>query len=415
MASNSAESLKRWQVLIGAVPIQACLGAVYAWSVFRIPLQQKFGWTSAQATIPFQAILLTFALTMALGGLWQDKAGPRIVASVGGLFLGLGLLLASFSRSLLSLTLTYGILGGIGLGLAYGCPISAGIKWFPEKRGLITGLIVASFGAGAMVFAPLARKLIDANDVMQAFSVLAGIFTVGVIGGAQILRNPPSGYAVSNIKGASSKVSADSSWGQMVTTWQFYLMLFLYCIGAAAGFVVIAHAAPMAQSNIASLKELIAAGDATKAKAIAASIVGIIAISNAIGRVFWGAVSDRIGRFKTLSLIFVSCAVGLWCVNLSTEHFTFIASTCLVGMCFGGFLALFPAITAELYGTKRIGLNYGTVFIAYGLGALVGPWVSAEVFDATGTYHAALIGAAAFCVVCAALSLVLKTPVAKSA
>jgi OFA family oxalate/formate antiporter-like MFS transporter len=417
MSSGFGFLNSRWRVLLGAVPIQACLGAVYAWSVFRLPLQQKFGWSSTQATLPFQIILLVFALTMVLGGLWQDRVGPRIVASVGGLFLGLGLFLASKSASLAFLVLSYGLLGGIGIGLAYGCPISVGLKWFPDRRGLITGLIVASFGAGAMIFAPLARGLIDSVGPLQTFAVLAAIFSIGVIGGSQFLKNPPSGYAVASVAKAhaSVKAASDYSWGQMVRTGQFYLMLLLYCLGCAAGFVVIAHAAPMAQVNIDSLRQMIASGDPAKAKALAASAVGILAISNALGRILWGFLSDRLGSSKTLAAVFLVCSFGLFMVNSVHGYSSFIAAICIVGACFGGYLALFPAITAEFYGTKRIGLNYGSVFVAYGLGAVLGPWVSARAFDTYKTYQSALLGAAAVCLICAFVALILRPPKTESA
>jgi OFA family oxalate/formate antiporter-like MFS transporter len=406
----------RWAILAGAVPIQLCLGAVYAWSVFRMPLQAQFGWSSTAATIPFQVILLCFAFTMVLGGLWQDRVGPRVVASVGGLALALGLLLASLARSVATLSLSYGVIGGLGLGLAYGCPIAAGLKWFPDKRGLITGLVVASFGAGALLFAPVARALIDAVGVSKTFAILGCIFAAGVVGGAQLLRNPPPGYSPPGWQSRAKATAAwNAEWPEMVKTPQFYLLVFLYCIGCAAGFVVIAHAAPMAQSEVTVLKKLIVDGHAAEAKTLAALAVGILAIFNAAGRVGWGMLSDAMGRSRTLAAVFLGCAGGLLALPHMSDFAGFVTAISIVGACFGGFLAIFPAITAEFYGTKHIGVNYGTVFIAYGIGGFIGSLASARAFDLTGQYQTALVGAAACCGLCAVLAVLLRAPQAKPA
>lgn len=409
--ASQAGTPHRWHVVIGAVPIQLCLGAVYAWSVFRLPLQQQFGWSSTTATVPFQVILLCFAFTMALGGWWQDRVGPKLVASVGGLALGLGLFLASHARTVLTLSLSYGLLGGIGLGLTYGCPIAAGLKWFPDRRGFITGVIVASFGAGALIFAPVARALIDAIGVSNTFAALAGIFVVGILGGSQLLSNPPAGYRPTGwAPRAGTRTTWDAPWGAMVKTYQLHLLCLLYCLGCAAGFVVIAHAAPMAQTQVGALRELVQTGQAARAKALAASAVGVLAIFNAAGRIGWGMLSDRFGRARTLALIFLLCVAALFAVTRTQSYFGFIAAISLVGACFGGFLAVFPAATAEFYGTAHIGLNYGTVFTAYGLGGLFGSLAAARAVDLTGRYHPALFGAATLCVFCAGLALLLKAP-----
>ncbi|MEO0076112.1 MAG: MFS transporter, partial [candidate division WOR-3 bacterium] len=172
---SNGKLFNRWWIVIGAIIIQLCLGAIYAWSVFRIPLQKELMISATQASLPFSFVLIFFALATILGGRWQDKAGPRI-AIVGGVLLGLGMILTSFAKNLTAIVVFYGIVSGVGIGIAYVCPISAGVKWFPDKRGLITGLSVAGFGAGALIVGPVARSLIDSVGIFNTFRILGIIF-----------------------------------------------------------------------------------------------------------------------------------------------------------------------------------------------------------------------------------------------
>jgi len=382
----------RWLVVLGALIIQISLGAVYIYSVFKTPLQQMFGWDKAQVSIPAQIVLVSFALAVIFAGRVQDKIGPKWVATVGGLVLGLGLILAGmtqkFSGGLTWFTVTFSIIGGIGIGIAYVCPISACVKWFPDKRGLITGLAVAGFGAGGLVFAPVAKSLIGSNDVMYAITVLGAIFLVAVVVGAQLLSAPPAGWKPEGwtppaAVNATSKV--DYTWGEMLATPQFYLLWLTYFAGCTAGLMIIMNTSTIWQSfsaNALAVGSTLESSVFDGIKTAGAAAVGTIAIFNAVGRIAWGKVSDSLGsRTNTLVIMFILCAIAMLLLNRFTTYPLFIVGTGVIGFCFGGYLALYPAITADYYGTKNVGVNYGFMFTAYGAGGLFGPWLQAKLVE----------------------------------
>jgi MFS transporter, OFA family, oxalate/formate antiporter len=398
---TNGKVFNRWWIVLGAMLIQLCLGAIYAWSVFRIPLQKILTITPTQASLPFSFVLIFFALATIIGGRWQDKAGPRVVAIAGGILLGVGMILASFAKSLATIIVFYGIVSGIGIGFAYVCPISAGVKWFPDKRGLITGLSVAGFGAGALIVGPLARALIDSAGVFNTFRILGIIFLVFVFIGALILRNPPVGYKPEgwNPTATTTTSRVDYSPGQMLSTGQFYLIWLMYFFGCASGLMIIGQTSPIGQELAKYSKETAALG------------VSLLAIFNALGRIFWGRISDAIGRMKTLFLIFLICGLAVLSYNIIAGFSGwFWIGISLVGVCFGGYLALFPAVTADFYGTKSIGVNYGFVFTAYGVGGLLSNIFAPRVKEITGNYNLAFIVIGVLCLVGAALTFLVKLP-----
>lgn len=428
----------RWLVVLGALIIQISLGAVYIYSVFKTPLQQMFGWDKAQVVLPAQIILVCFALAVIFAGRLQDKIGPRKVATVGGIVLGIGFILASFAQKMGGLTWfvsTFSVIGGIGVGIAYVCPISACVKWFPDKRGLITGLAVAGFGAGGLVFAPIAKSLIESSNVLHAMMVLGIIFLVAVVIGAQFLSSPPAGYVPEGWNppqtAGNAAHKADYTWGEMLKTPQFYLLWLAYFAGCTAGLMVIMNASTIWQSFAAGSEAIGNALDGTVFDAIktaGAASVSTIAIFNAVGRIAWGKISDSLGsRIKTLVIMFVVCAAAMFFLNRLTSYPMFVVGTGLIGFCFGGFLALYPAITADFYGTKNVGVNYGFLFTAYGAGGLFGPWLQAKLVEKGLTlnvlkdgaqsatfdvinYKAAFIVSGAMCVVAILLKLATKAP-----
>jgi OFA family oxalate/formate antiporter-like MFS transporter len=351
--------------------------------------------------MPFSLVLIFFAIATVIGGRWQDKAGPRLVASVGGVLLGVGMLLSAFGKSYPALALGYGVIGGIGIGFTYVCPVATGIKWFPDKRGLITGLSVAGFGAGALILAPVARSLIDSMGIFSTLSTLGIIFLVVVVAASQLLRNPPDGYAPAGwTPPAKSQVTKESfSTGQMLKTPQFYSIWVMYFFGCLAGLMIIGQTSPIGQ-------ELAGYSAATAALAVM-----LLSIFNGAGRIFWGRVSDALGRMKTLSVMFLLCGVAmlLYSTIRAFPPYYWIGVS-IVGACFGGYLALFPAVTADFFGTKNIGANYGFVFMAYGVGGLLGPQFAARVLEATGGYTVAFIVTGVLCLIAAGITFVTKAP-----
>lgn len=398
---NKTNEFNRWLIVVGAILIQLCLGAIYAWSVFRIPLQEKLNISRTQASLPFSFVLIFFALATILGGRLQDKVGPRIVAIIGGILLGTGMILASFAHGLVALIVFYGVISGIGIGIAYVCPISAGVKWFPDKRGLITGLSVAGFGAGALIVAPIARILIETSGVFSAFRTLGLIFLFLVIVGAMMLRNPAPAYVPQGWTKSNNLITNNNHYSpkQMLTQGQFYLIWIMFFIGCATGLMIIGQTSPIGQE---------VANYSTKTAAFG---VSLLAIFNAVGRIFWGRVSDLVNRVKVLFFIFVICGLAsISYIFIYRFHAWYWVGISLVGLCFGGYLALFPAITADFFGTKNVGINYGFVFTAFGMGGLLSNIFAPRIKELTGGYTVAFIVTGILCFIGAFLAFLFKPP-----
>ncbi len=450
--------MNRWWVVVGALVIQISLGAVYIWSVFQTPLRAYFPeWTEGHVTLPAQIVLAAFALAVIFGGRIQDRLGPRKVATAGGLILGGGLILARFAgafeptAALVWLIFTFSILGGIGIGAAYVCPIATCVKWFPDKRGLITGLAVAGFGAGAFFFAPLARALISGGayrlfnvplfnvpqvGVFNTFMTLGFIFLAAVVIGAQFLRNPPAGYVpVGWVPPETAKAvpaKADYTPTEMLKTPAFWLLWITYFAGCTAGLQVIMKASPIWQSFVFADKPTpIAEQTFIDVAAAGAAAVAILAIFNSLGRILWGKISDSLGRKSTLVIMFVLCGAAMLMLMLDWMRIypLYLLMISLVALSFGGFLALYPAVTADFFGTKHIGVNYGWMFSAYGAGGIFGPFLAArlmrvvdnvpyEVVDAqgrmaekffeVGDYRPAFLIAGIACLVAAVITTQVK-------
>ena len=357
--------MNRWLVVFGAVLIQLNLGAVYAWSLFNQPLIDKFGWAREDVVVTFSLTIAVFAFTTIFAGRLQDKIGPRWVATIGGVLLGIGLMLASQATTLFQLYFFYGVIGAIGIGMTYVCPLSACVKWFPDKRGFISGVAVAGFGLGGLVYKPIIGYLIELTDVSSTFLYLGIIYLVLVIVGAQLLKNPPENEQVSaNQARANHDTNSEFTPKQMLSTPQFYLLWFMFLFGSVSGLLVISFAVDIGV-DLADLT-LEQAGNA----------VMVIALFNAAGRIILGNLSDRLGRKNTLMMIYGLTAIIMFYMSTNVMNYPmFLISVSLVGFCFGGFLSVFPSITADYYGTKNMGTNYGFMYQAYGLSAFGGPLV----------------------------------------
>jgi len=353
------KSVNRWSVVFGAVLLQVCLGAIYSWSLFNQPLMDKYGWTNEQVFMTYSIAIFIFAFSTMFSGRLQDKIGPRKVATIGGLLYGGGLILASFATSLPMLYISYGVLGGAGVGFAYVCPLSTCVKWFPERKGFITGIAVGAFGGGSLVFKSLIQYFLGTAGVSQTFLYLGIIYLLLVVTGAQFLKLPDQVI----VKTASSPLSrADLTVGQMLKQKSFYFIWIMFMLGCMPGLLVIGLAKDIG-IEVVGLDPL-----------VAANAVGLIALFNAGGRLAWGTISDRLGRIEVVLIMFVLTALSLVILALFPLNLA-LFFICLAGIAcsFGGFLALFPTITGEFFGMKNIGANYGIVYQAYGVAAILGP------------------------------------------
>ena len=389
------KTFNRWLVVVGALLIQVSLGAVYIYSVFKPGLSATFPtWSATDLALPSQLILAFFALGVIVAGRIQDKIGPKIVAMVGGVMLGIGLIIASFATNLMMFTIAFSVIGGLGIGTAYVCPIATCVKWFPDKRGMITGLAVAGFGAGALVFTPIAKAFIAASGIMPTFMYLGIIFLVAVVLGAQLMVVPPAGFKPAGwtppapAPGAKSAAGSDFTTGEMLKTPQFYFLWLSYFCGCTAGLMIIMNITNMWQApSMIELAKTMPTISMDVFKNIAnqgALAVMIVAILNAAGRLVWGQVSDVIGRKNTLYILFAFAGVIMLVLKMFTSFPLFLFGVCSIGFCFGGFLGLYPAVTADYFGTKNVGANYGFMFAAFGAGGLFGPWLAPKLMTVAG-------------------------------
>jgi MFS transporter, OFA family, oxalate/formate antiporter len=407
----NAKAPNRWVVAAAGVVMQIALGAVYAWSVFRKPLAEDYDASVAAVNTTFSITILSLGFAAFAGGLWMAKVGPRKVALTAGVLYGLGVFLASFADgSLTLLYLTYGLLGGIGIGLGYIVPIATLVKWFPDRRGFITGVAVAGFGGGALVTAPLARLLVRDVGLFETFAILGVVYFVMVTGAALLLRNPPEGWKPEGWQApAQDAAPAKGSSGRdfelrgALSRWQWYALWAILFLNVTAGIALISEAAPMAQ-EIAGVSPVVAAG-----------VVSIISVGNAIGRFLWAWLSDRIGRKWVFVTMFVLQAALFVLLAQVNAYVAFAVIAFLIVSMYGGGFGTMPAFAADYFGAKNVGKIYGLMLTAWGLGGVLGPLLISTVVDSTGEYTTALYILAGMLLVSTVLPAIVRPPAAAGA
>ncbi len=385
MASQAASSSgggNRVVIAIAGVVMQVALGAVYAWSVFREPLATAYGGASVTAVnTTFSITIFTLGFAAFAGGLWMGRSGPRIVALTAGVLYGLGIFLAGFAENSLGLLyLTYGLIAGAGIGLGYIVPVATLIKWFPDKRGFITGVAVAGFGGGAFVTALIAKRLVSSVGAFQTFTILGIIYLVMVVGAALFMRNPPEGYRPPgwepDTAGGGDTSGVNYDLGGALKTWQWFALWALLFLNVTAGIAIITEAAPMAET-IAGVSAV-----------VAATLVSIISVGNAIGRFFWAWLSDAIGRKWVFFIMFLLQAVLLVLLPfLGAASFVLLAILAFVIIsCYGGGFGTMPAFTADYFGSANVGKVYGLLLTAWSFGGVLGPLLISAILDSTKSY-----------------------------
>ena len=393
----------RWFIAAAGMVMQIALGAVYAWSVFRIPLTKSFGWTISEVTLTFTIAIFVLGIAAFAGGLWLRRAGPRRVALTAGVLYGLGVFLASFSGGRLWwLYCSYGVIAGVGLGLGYIVPVATLVKWFPDKRGLITGLAVAGFGAGALITAPIATRLIASVGVLQTFAILGAAYFVAVTGGALFMRNPPDGYRPAGWTPSATQTRQRAAraftLAEAMRSRQWYGLWALLFLNTTAGIAVISQAAPMFQ-EITGISA-----------ARAASIVGIISIANGAGRLLWAWLSDLVGRRPVFLAMFLLQAVIFWLLPSAHSLTLFAALTGGVLLCYGGGFGTMPAFAADYFGAEHVGSIYGLMLTAWGMAGVLGPTLIATLRERSGGYDSAMRLIAGLMLVSAVIPLLVRPP-----
>jgi OFA family oxalate/formate antiporter-like MFS transporter len=392
----------RWVIAIAGVFLQIALGAVYAWSVFRVPLAKQFGWSISEVTLTFTISIFVLGFAAFFGGLWLNRKGPRVVALTGGALYGLGVFLASFSHDLWWLYLSYGVIGGIGLGLGYIVPVAVLVKWFPDRRGLITGIAVGGFGAGALITAPVATRLIQSVGVLSTFAYLGIAFLIVTVITGLFMQNPPDGWKplgwTPTTNQTSHRAGRDFTLSESLKTWQWYALWLLLFLNTCAGISIISQEAPLFQEETGVTA------------AIAASMVGLASIGNAVGRVFWAWVSDLITRSATFFVMFVAQILLFWFLpNIATAWFLTVV-TFVVLMCYGGGFGTMPAFTADYFGPKNVGPIYGLMLTAWGFASVFGPLLIAHMRETAGSYRGALHVIAGVMTISAVLPILVRPP-----
>jgi OFA family oxalate/formate antiporter-like MFS transporter len=397
-------NLKRWGIAFAGILLQMALGAVYAWSVFRVPLAKQFHWTISQVTLTFTIAIMVLGFASFFGGLWLKRVGPRVVALTGGALYGLGVFLASFSyHGLWWLYLTYGLIGGIGLGFAYIVPVAVLLKWFPDKRGLMTGIAVGGFGAGALVTAPVATRLIQSIGVLHTFSYLGIAFLIVSVASGYFMQNPPDGWQPAGwtpkVKTQAQKSVKDLTLGQALKTWQWWALWMLLFLNTSAGISIISQEAPMFQ-ELAKITAIVAAG-----------MVGIVSIGNALGRVFWAWASDALSRRVTFAVMFLLQIALFWLLPSlhSVTGITVVAFVIL--MCYGGGFGTMPAFAADYFGPTNVGSIYGLMLTAWGFASAFGPLLIAHLRQSSGSYAGGLHVIALIMTLSVILPLLVRPPV----
>jgi OFA family oxalate/formate antiporter-like MFS transporter len=393
-----------WRVTFAALGINLALGVLYSWSVVSKNIPEAWGWTEAQKGLPYAAACLIFAFVMVPAGRMQDRLGPRLVATIGGILVGLGMILASQMTSPLGYILGFGVLAGAGIAFGYASATPPAVKWFPARRtGMIAGIVVSGFGLASVYIAPLATGLIHWKGVPFTMLVLGIGFLLVVTGLSQLLQPPPPGYVPPGSAPATAAVKKeDYTPREMLRTWQFHVLEFMFVAGAGAGLMIISKLAKIA--------------DAQCGVKLGFVLVAFLAIGNGAGRILAGMLSDKIGRMTTLFLCFLAQAITILLLSRATAE-NFLGTkevlgilSALIGAFYGANLALFPSITKDFYGLKNFGVNYGLVFTAWGWGGFGLSLLAGMVYDRTHSFAFAYYCSAGLLLVAAAVTFLVKAP-----
>lgn len=434
--------MNRWLVVVGAILIQLALGAIYAWSAFTYAITKSpYSFSADQTQLPFMIGLAVFAVLMVIAGRLIGKIGPFKLAFIGGILLGAGYILAGLiggegfdtGTNLALQILFIGVVGGAGIGLAYVVPIATGIKWFPDKKGLITGLAVAGFGFGALIWVKLAGGwptigldgLVSADDPtsVQSTWLIYGIaFAAMVVLGSFFMKNPPEGWLpegytppTATAATASSSSGEEFESSEMLSKPQFYIVFLVFTFSAMAGLMVIGIIKLFGIDALSTLDEF----SIEEAGVVAGTAMAVFySLFNGLGRIIWGTLSDKLGR--RLSIILMTASQGIIMFlfyYMGFNEYLFYLAACIIGFNFGGNFALFPTITADFFGPKNVGKNYGWVFLAYGVAGLVGPYIAgyfkasaAETGEGVVAWLTPFIIAGSACILAAILMAITKAP-----
>ena len=400
----------RWLIALAAVGIHISIGSVYAWSVFTGPLQESIGWSLSDVSFTFSLAILFLGLSAAFMGHFVEKYGPRASGLVSTSFFALGMATAGYAvqiESLWMLYLGYGVFGGIGLGIGYITPVSTLVKWFPDRRGMATGLAIMGFGFAAMIASPAMEFLMNEFSIAATFYILAVIYFIVMLASSLYLERPPEGFVPAGMRdGDDSPKEVKKDYVQLtaneaIKTKRFYFLWIMLFINITCGIAILAVASPMAQ-EITGVTV-----------AAAALIVGVMGVFNGAGRLIWASISDYIGRPNVYTIFFAIQIVVFAVLPAVTNEYLFAILLFIMISCYGGGFASIPAYIGDIFGTKQLGAIHGYILTAWAAAGLVGPFIVAEIYEATASYTLTLYIFAAMFVVALIISLWIRVDIKK--
>ncbi len=374
----------RWFIVVAAMAIHMCIGSIYAWSVYVNPIQSTMQWTLIDVTLTFSVAIFFLGLSAALMGKYVERKGPRVAATLAAILFGLGTIgsgVAIHFESKTLLYLTYGVLGGAGLGIGYISPVSMLVKWFPDRRGMATGLAIMGFGFASAISGPAIKVLIDSVGIASTFYILGVIYFIIMLGAAQYLSNPPQGYmpehfsnAIASGKKKIKKDLVNITRDEAIKTFRFHGLWAMLFINVTCGIAIISVASPLLQ-EVVGISAL-----------AAASAVGLMGIFNGAGRIIWASISDYITRPIVFVVFFFTQIIAFYLLTTVTSVLLFQILLFYIMTCYGGAFASVPAYIGDIFGTKELGAIHGYILTAWALAGLAGPIIIAYVKDVTGSY-----------------------------
>lgn len=401
---NKTTNNRGWIITFAALGINLIMGTLYSWGVIKKALVSDWHWTNTDAALPFTVSAAVFAFTMIFAGRAQDKFGPKLVTIFGGIMLGGGLILSGFAKDLMTMVFTFGVVGSIGIGLGYSAATPCAMKWFDSsKKGLIAGIVVSGVGLSPVYMTPITSSLLKSYGISNTFIIL-GVFAIAVVAVLSLfLANPPEEAApkTANSQATPASKGNDYTWNEVFRTPQFYLLWVMYLLAATAGLMLIAHLPSIAVVQ-------------ADWKTAGFMLVVILSIFNALGRLGAGALSDKVGRTRAMMIVFLLQAVNMFLFAFYTSIPVLIIGSAIAGIAYGAVFSLFPTTTAEYFGMKNLGVNYGMIFTGWGIAGVVGPMLGGMVADKTGSYSNGYIVAGIFLVLATVMVSLLKAPKARA-
>ena len=411
MKGKSKKTKNRWLIAASAVGIHISIGSVYAWSNFTNPLIDQFGWSTSQVQLTFSIAILFLGLSAAFLGHFVEKHGPRKAGMLAAICFGVGVMGAGFAVSVSSLTLLYifyGVLGGIGLGVGYIAPVSTLVKWFPDRRGLATGMAIMGFGFAAAISSPIMEALINSVGLQNTFYILGASYLLIMLGSSLYLEKPEEGWAPAGYikKLESGKVEAKVDLAQLtaneaVKTKRFYYLWMMLFLNVTCGIAILSAAKPLAIESI---------GMTTVQ---AAALVGVLGLFNGFGRLGWASISDYIGRRNTYTAFFVIQVVLFALLPFTTNAILFQVMLAVIYTCYGGGFACIPAYIGDIFGTKQLGAIHGYILTAWAAAGIAGPMFAAWMKDTTGSYESSLLFFAGLFAIALVISILIQFDIKK--